>query len=109
MTLYVPALVISHAHSAYGQSVRHDRTVRGQLTDNPWTTNEWSQIVVETSRVICEILRSIRMVREYVADGPCLLFFVSLRNFKFFWLIWCINWGHCSKFSSILQLTPLNQ
>jgi hypothetical protein len=34
MTLYVPALVISHAHITHGQSVRHSRTVRGQWTDS---------------------------------------------------------------------------
>jgi hypothetical protein len=64
------------------------RTVRATRPNNPWSTDGQSMDQQRTARnccldiqSLCEILRSIRTVSEYLADGPCLLFFVSFRNF----------------------------
>jgi hypothetical protein len=113
MTLYVPALVISHAHNGYGQSVRHGRTVHGQLMDNPWTSNRRSEIVVQTSRVsarFCDLYgRSVNTWRTVRAS-----FSLSAWETLIFWLIFCINWGHCSRFEfdltqSIFPFSFLNE
>jgi hypothetical protein len=65
-------------------------TVRATRSDSPWSTDRQSMDQQRTVRnscldiqSLCEILRSIRTVCEYLVDGLCLLFFDSLRNFNF--------------------------
>jgi hypothetical protein len=74
----------------YLTCTRRIRTVRATRSDSPWSTDGQSMDQQRTVRnccpdiqSLCEILQSIRTVREYLADGPCLLFLSSWETLIF--------------------------